>query len=81
MPKKAKNENLDVQFYLANFVDFRLKEPVDFIYIMLGSLYVNNTEELLSHFSAVEQALKPGGLYFLDWCIDFSPWITPKTAG
>jgi len=71
--EKAKNENLDVQFYLANFVDFRLKEPVDFIYIMLGSLYVNNTEELLSHFSAVEQALKPGGLYFLDWCIDFSP--------
>ena len=70
---KAQAQNLDVQFYLANFIDFRLEEPVDFLYIMLGSLYVNNTEELLNHFTAVEKALKPGGLYFLDWCIDFSP--------
>ncbi len=69
---KARAHQLDVQFYLANFVDFQIEEPVDFVYIMLGSLYVNNTEELLSHFANVQKALKPGGLYFLDWCIDFS---------
>jgi len=28
----------------------------------------------LSHFSAVSKALNPGGLYFLDWCVDFG-WI------
>jgi SAM-dependent methyltransferase len=70
---KASAHNLDVRFYLANFIDFRLEGPKDFIYIMLGSLYVNNADELVSHFSNVYKALKPGGLYFLDWCIDFSP--------
>lgn len=70
---KADAHQIDVQFYLANFIDFQLEEPMDFIYIMLGSLYVNDTEELLSHFRTVHKALKPGGLYFLDWCVDFSP--------
>ncbi len=69
---KAKTDHLDVQFYLADFTDFQVEEPLDFVYIMLGSLYVNNTEDLLSHFSSVQKALKPGGLYFLEWCIDFS---------
>jgi len=70
--EKAREHGLDVHFYLANFVDFQIEKPVDFVYIMLGSLYVNNTEELLSHFANVYQALKPGGLYFLEWCIDFA---------
>lgn len=70
---KAEANQIEAQFYLANFIDFRLEAPVDFIYIMLGSLYVNNTDELISHFANVHRALKPGGLYFLDWCIDFSP--------
>ncbi len=70
---KAQTHGIDAQFYLANFIDFQLKEPMDFIYIMLGSLYVNNTDELVDHFTSVQKALKPGGLYFLDWCIDFSP--------
>lgn len=70
---KAEMYNCDARFYLANFIDFQLEEPMDFLYIMLGSLYVGNTEELLSHFKAIEAALKPGGLYFLDWCIDFAP--------
>lgn len=70
---KAQGHNLDVKFIQASFVDFILPEPIDFLYIMLGSLYVNNTEELLSHFKAAEAAVKPGGLYFLDWCVDFEP--------
>jgi len=70
---KAQEHNYDADFYLANLADFMLEEPMDFLYIMLGSLYVNNTGELLSHFKSVEAALKPGGLYFLDWCIDFEP--------
>lgn len=70
---KAESHQLDVEFYQANFVDFKTDQKMDFIYIMLGSLYVNNTEELISHFASVHKALKPGALYFLDWCIDFSP--------
>lgn len=71
--EKAAAENLSPRFHLANFIDFKLEQRADFIYIMLGSLYVSNTDELLSHFHSVERALKPGGLYFLDWCVDFSP--------
>jgi len=37
----------------------------------LGSLYVRNTEELVMHFDAAARALRPGGLYFMDWCVDF----------
>lgn len=71
--EKAKAHSYDARFYLANLVDFQLEAPIDFLYIMLGSLYVGNTDELISHFKAAEEALKPGGLYFLEWCIDFSP--------
>lgn len=70
---KAKTHNYDAHFYLANLVDFRLEIPIDFLYVMLGSLYVESTDELISHFKAAEEALKPGGLYFLEWCVDFSP--------
>ncbi|MDI9413627.1 MAG: class I SAM-dependent methyltransferase [Bacillota bacterium] len=83
--KKAEDNDFSAQFYQANLVDFKLEEPVDFLYVMLGSLYVGNTEELLSHFASAQSALKPGGLYFLDWCVDFSPlentldsWVTRK---
>ena len=53
-------------------IDFRLDEPVDFAFILLGSLYTRNTTELLSHFDAVSRALKHGGLYLLDWCVQFA---------
>ena len=43
--------------------------------VLLGSLYVSSNEELRSHFDAVARALKPGGLYVLDWCVDFSPAV------
>ena len=71
--QKAASKNCEAKFYLADLTDFKLNEPVDFLYIMLGSLYVGNTEGLLSHFTSAEAGLKQGGLYFLDWCIDFEP--------
>jgi len=60
-------------FINANIADFELPEKVDFAYIMLGSLYLNNKENVLSHFRAVADNLKSGGLYFLDWVINFEP--------
>jgi SAM-dependent methyltransferase len=71
---KAKRLGHQVELHRQNMVSFRLDEPVDFAYTMLGSLYVKSTEELISHFSNVNKALNPGGLYFLDWCVDFS-WL------
>jgi hypothetical protein len=46
---------------------------------MLGSLYAQTTEDLNSHFNSVGKALNPGGLYFLDWCVNFQ-WADPSNA-
>jgi SAM-dependent methyltransferase len=59
-------------FHESSMLDFRLDEPVDFAFVLLGSLFAANTSELRSHFDAVAQALKPGGLYLLDWCVQFA---------
>lgn len=61
------------QLFLGDLTEFSLREPVDAILVMLGSLYVQSTAELLSHLQSVARALHPGGIYFLDWCIDFEP--------
>jgi SAM-dependent methyltransferase len=70
---KADMLQASARFHLASMIDFRLDEPVDFAFILLGSLYATNTTELLSHFEAVGRALKRGGLYLLDWCVQFAP--------
>ncbi|MCZ6875024.1 MAG: class I SAM-dependent methyltransferase [bacterium] len=79
---KARAQTVDVAttFVIADLRDFRLNTPVDFAFIMLGSLYVQSTAELSAHFDAMAAALKPGGLYLLDWCIDFSPSATRHVA-
>jgi SAM-dependent methyltransferase len=70
---KAASIGKTAQVFQANMVDFRLKQQVDFAYVALASLFVSNTAELISHFSSVSRALRPGGLYLLDWCIHFGP--------
>jgi len=58
-------------FLKADMRKFSLRKPVDFAFTMLGSLSARTTEDVLSHLSSVAKALNPGGLYFLDWCINF----------
>jgi len=71
--KKADTVQASASFQVASMIDFRLDDPVDFALNLLGSLYARNTTELLSHFDAVGRALKRGGLYLLDWCVQFAP--------
>ena len=70
---KADAVNASARFTLGDLTDFRLDEQVDFAIVLLGSLEARNTAELVSHFDSVSRALKPGGLYFLDWCVEFAP--------
>jgi SAM-dependent methyltransferase len=70
---KADAVNASAKFTLGDMTDFGLAEQVDFCYILLGSLEARNTAELVSHFDSVSRALKPGGLYLLDWCVEFAP--------
>ena len=71
--QKAVHIGAKVNLIHENMVDFSLEMQVDFVYITLGSLYVRNTSELMTHFNSVAAALKKGGLYLLDWCIQFTP--------
>jgi len=61
------------RFYQDDLADFELAEQVDFAFVLLGSLYTRNTEELVTHFDCMGKALKPGGLYLLDWCVVYEP--------
>jgi SAM-dependent methyltransferase len=69
---KAKAINTSARFQLADMTNFELVEVVDFVFVLLGSLQARNTPQIVSHFDSVSRVLKPGGLYFLDWCIAFS---------
>ena len=71
--QKALRIGAEVNLIHSNMVDFSLETFVDFVYIALGSLSVKNTTELATHFKSVATVLRKGGLYLLDWCIQFTP--------
>ena len=68
---RAQSLQASATFVEADMLNFRLPQQVDFAFVLLDSLFVQNTTELTAHFDAMGQALKPGGLYLLDWCINF----------
>lgn len=71
--QKALRIGADVKLIHGNMVDFCLQTMVDFVYVLLGSLRVKSTSELITHFNSVAHVLKKGGLYFLDWCVQYDP--------
>jgi SAM-dependent methyltransferase len=74
--EKARIEGIKADLLVADMRSFSLVRCVDFAFTMCGSLYVKSTAEILSHFDAVARALAPGGLYLMDWCINFE-WDEP----
>jgi len=64
----------------ADLRDFSLEQAVDFTFVLLGSLMVQTASELASHFDSVAVCLRPGGLYFLDWCVNFEPPGGPSST-
>lgn len=69
--KRAQNLGMVSTFLTADMRNFSLRRHVDFAYTMLGSLFAKTTSDIRSHFRSVARALNPGGLYFLDWCVNF----------
>jgi SAM-dependent methyltransferase len=68
---KAARAGLSPTLLNKDMVRFELEEQVDFAFVLLGSLFAGNTADLISHFESVAAALRPGGIYLLDWCIQF----------
>ena len=75
--KKAQALGRTSTFVQADMRRFQLDKPVDFAFTMLGSLSVETADDVLLHFAALAKALNSGGLYFLDWCINFQ-WDEPS---
>lgn len=50
---------------------FQFGRNIPICFMALGSLYARNTEELSTHFKSVANVLESGGLYMLDWCVQF----------
>jgi SAM-dependent methyltransferase len=71
--QKASQIGAKTSLISANMVDFSLETEIDFVYVLLGSLSVKNTRELVTHFDSVARTLRKGGLYLLDWCIQYDP--------
>ena len=59
------------EFHQASMIDFDIGTTCQFAFVALGSLYARNTDELKDHFLSVANAVDPGGLYLLDWCVQF----------
>ncbi|WP_298214950.1 class I SAM-dependent methyltransferase [Acidovorax sp.] len=78
---RAVSAGIDARFHRQSMVDFRLPQPVDYVFIALGDLYVQSTDELKSHLASVASALRSGGLFLLDWCIQFEPAKMFKPEG
>ena len=77
---KALRIGAKVNLIQANMVDFSFETTVDFVYVLLDSLYIKNTSELITHFKSVALALKKGGLYLLDWCVKYDQPGKPEGA-
>lgn len=69
--EKALRIGAEVNLIHGDMIDFSLATKVDFVYVLLGSLCAKSTSELRTHFNSVAQVLKKGGLYLLDWCIQY----------
>jgi len=79
--QKAGDAGIHALFHQQSMVDFRLDRPVDYVFIALGDWYVRSSLELKQHLCAVAEALRPGGLFLLDWCIQFEPATMFKPEG
>lgn len=77
---RAESADLRGEWVQADMADFTLDEPVDFAFVMLGSIYADGPQAQSAHFDAVARALRPGGLYFLDWCVQFPPSAMTSAA-
>lgn len=71
--ERAGEEGVGIETVRADMTDFSLEEPVDFAFIMMGTIgLIDSKEGFLSHLDCVADSLMPGGLYLienlrLDW--------------
>lgn len=67
LKKQAAASGLEIETVKADMNRFKLKQRVDFAYIMMGSIiYSKNNELLYSNLDSVADSLERGGLYLIE---------------
>ena len=67
LKEKALVDDLKIETIKADMNNFKLRQKVDFAYIMMGSIiYTKNNELFLSHLESVSDSLKSGSLYLIE---------------
>ncbi|MDP2736390.1 MAG: class I SAM-dependent methyltransferase [bacterium] len=67
LKSKSFEKGLKIETVKADMNNFRLKQKVDFAYIMMGSIiYTKNSKLFFSHLNSVADSLKSGGLYLIE---------------
>lgn len=59
--------------HAADRKDFTIPHRFDLAFVLMGSLVYLNNDEFLQHLDRVHIHLNPGGLYVLEWCIEYAP--------
>jgi hypothetical protein len=67
LKKESLREGVKIETVKADMNNFKLKQKVDFAYIMMGSIsYTKNNKLFLSHLNSVADCLNSGGLYLME---------------
>ena len=68
LQQSAQDEEVEIEAIKGDMKNFKLKDKVDFAFIMMGSIiYVGKSNnDMLAHLDAVAGSLKPGGLYLIE---------------
>jgi len=67
LKNEALREGVEIETVKADMNNFKLKQKVDFAYIMMGSIsYTKNNKLFLSHLNSVADCLNSGGLYLME---------------
>lgn len=76
LKSESKKEGLKIETIQADMNSFKLKQKVDFVYIMMGSIvYTKNNALFLSNLNSVASSLNSGGLYLIE-NLDIN-WASP----
>jgi SAM-dependent methyltransferase len=67
LKSEFKKKGLNVETIKADINNFKIKQKIDFVYIMMGSIiYVKDNNSFLSHLDSVADSLNSGGLYLIE---------------
>ncbi|MEZ4863765.1 MAG: class I SAM-dependent methyltransferase [Caldilineaceae bacterium] len=72
---RAAGYSVDDRLHLADMRDFLLPKTFDLAFVLMGSLHFLANNEFLQHLDRVHAHLAPGGIYVLEWCIEYSPTV------